>query len=353
MLVRAAWLGEPLGDFKNMNLDAFSRWVFELTSIDGLHRSLLYTPQHLFSYSLLLILVVLVLRGEPRGVGSSVLSGALLGGMAGTSIVTAMLAGPWLVWVRWSRGGSVRSRMVDLAVFGSVSLALLAWYFELGFFGDAGAALTLRRPQLLEIPALLLLECGPLLLLSFVAAARPAARPFLLLAGMAFSAILFLDIRGYEGVWMAWRAGSVLLISLMLLAAAGNGRWPPKALALVLASGSLTAALDLYNAQDVGNREMSRGDFGGPRCSPTRGGSDEMGACRNRSSSGGAVGCKGPGSRRVGHDTRLGGAADGGGFSHIFVGVAKVPATRKASGSSYFPCRGSGRGTSSCQVGGN
>jgi hypothetical protein len=261
MLARAAWLGESLGIFRNMNLDAFSRWVFGLTSLDGLHRSLLYTPQHLFSYSLLLILVALVLRGNPRGVGTSLLSGALLGGMAGTSIVTAMLTGPWLVLVRWSRGGSMRSRMVDLAVMGGASLACLAWYFELGFFGDAGAAVTLRLPQLIEIPALLIFECGPLLMLSVLAVTRPAARPFVLLAGMALLAILFLDIRGYEGVWMAWRAGSVLLISLMLVLACGVEKWPRKTLALVLASGSLTAVLDLYNAQDVANRELSRGDF--------------------------------------------------------------------------------------------
>ncbi len=261
VIARAGWLGEPLGSFRDTNLDAFSRWVFELTSLDGLHRSLLYTPQHLFSYSLLLILVLLVLRGEPRGVGSSLLSGALLGGMAGTSIVTAMLAGPWLVWVRWSRGGSVGSCLADLAVLGATSLACLGWYFELGFFGDAGSALILRGPQLLEIPALVAFECGPLLLLAVAAVARPTTRPFSLLAGMALLAILFLDIRGYEGIWMAWRAGSVFLISLMLLAAAGVEKWPRKALALVLVSASLTTALDLYNAQDIENRRVSRGDF--------------------------------------------------------------------------------------------
>jgi hypothetical protein len=261
VIARAGWLGEPLGSFKDTNLDAFSRWVFGLTSLDGLHRSLLYTPQHLFSYSLLLVLVVLVLRGEPRGVGSSLFSGALLGGMAGTSIVTAMLAGPWLVWVRWSRGGSVGTRLADLAVLSAASLACLGWYFELGFFGDAGSALTLRWPQLPEIPALVVFECGPLLLLAAVALARPTTRPFSLLAGMALLAILFLDIRGYEGVWMAWRAGSVFLISLMLLAAAGVEKVPRKALVVVLVSASLTAALDLYNAQDIENRRVSRGDF--------------------------------------------------------------------------------------------
>ena len=261
LVARSIGRGDPLGIFRTMNVDAFSRWVLELTSIDGLHRSLLYTPQHLFSYSLLLILVLLVLRGEPRGVVSSAIAGGLLGGMAGTSIVTAMLAGPWLVIVRVSRGGDLKAMARDLAVIGTVSATCLAWFFDLGFFGDAGAALTLRRPQLLEIPALIIFECGPLVLLSVASWKSRTVRPFAILGLMSFLAVLCLDIRGYEGVWMAWRAGSVLLICLFLMAAVGLQKWRPAALGLLILFGSLTALLDIYNAQDVTNQELSAGDF--------------------------------------------------------------------------------------------
>ncbi|MFQ5790153.1 MAG: hypothetical protein ACE5JI_06705 [Acidobacteriota bacterium] len=260
-LTQAAWQGEPLTSFRDMNLDAFSRWAFELTSLDGLHRSLLYTPQHLFSYSLLLLLCLIVLRGGPRAVSSCLLAGGLLGGMAGASIVTAMLAGPWLVLVRLSRGGRPVLVVRDLALVALASLVCLIWYFHLGFFGEAGAALILRRPQLLDIPALALLDCGPLLILSWPALGQPRARPLVLLGGMAAAAVLGLDIRGYEGVWMAWRAGSVLLVALLLLAAAGIGRWSWMGRGLVLLPALLTTGFDVYNAQDIRNRNPSRGEF--------------------------------------------------------------------------------------------
>lgn len=261
LLIRSLWVGDPSGGFRNMNVDAFSRWVFELTSLDGLHRSLLYTPQHLFSYTLLLILILLVLRGQPRGLRSSALAGFLLGGIAGTSIVTAMLAGPWLVAVRVARRGALLTTVRDLVGIGLVSLGCLGWYFVLGFFGEAGAALALRQPRLLEVPAILIIECGALLLLSLPAWFERRSLPLVVLAAMSLLAVLSLDIRGYEGVWMAWRAGSVLLVSLMLLAAVGLEKWSRSAVAWILIPATLTAGFDIYNAQDTSNRGLSAGEF--------------------------------------------------------------------------------------------
>jgi hypothetical protein len=59
------------------------------------------------------------------------------------------------------------------------------------------------------------------------------------LAALALAAVLVLDLRGYEGVWIAWRAGSVLLV----------------------APAVLTLVLDVYNASDVTNRKPSPGGF--------------------------------------------------------------------------------------------
>lgn len=266
-LAKAIATGEPLPSFREANVDAFSRWVLELTSLDGLHRSLLYTPQHLFSYSLLLVLLLLVVLppgGSRPGAGASLLGGALLGGMAGTSIVTAMLAGPWMVLVILRRSESLPGALKTLLLMGVSSVGCLAWFFHLGFFSAAGAALVLRRPSPAEVPALALLEVGPLLLLAVPALREPRARPLAVLAALALLAVLTLDIEGYEGVWMAWRAGSVLLLSLTLLAAAGLPwwtRWGRPALALILFPAVLTTLLDLYNAQDIDNRQQSAGGF--------------------------------------------------------------------------------------------
>jgi len=261
VLVRAAWVGEPLGSFRDVNVDAFSRWFFELTSLDGLHRSFLYTPQHLYSYALLMVLVLLLLNGESRGVANSLAAGALLGGMAGISIVTAIIVGPWLALGRILAGGERKALLRDLLITGVVALGCLAWFFELGYFEEAGGELVLRFPRLAEIPALVLLEAGPLFLLGLPALAARHALPWGGLAGIALIATLFMDIGSAPGVWMAWRAGSILLIALMLMVAVTIRKMRPALLAVVLLPATLTCGLDIFNAQDVTNRDLSRGEF--------------------------------------------------------------------------------------------
>jgi hypothetical protein len=249
--------------FTDINVDALARWAFQWTSLDGLHRSLLYTPQHLFSYSLLLVLLLLVIRREPSDRTTAVFSGSLLGGMAGTSIVTAMLAGPWLVWVLFWRRRNWRS-FLGLAFWTTSSaLALLVWFVLLGYFGEAGSALTFRVPAWPELVSVLGLDAGALFLL---AASRRGRRSSLewevmLLAGLALVAVLFLDLRGYEGVWMAWRAGSVLLLSLAILAAAALRTGLRPLHGIIVVPALLTVVLDVHNAQDIGNRRMSAGNF--------------------------------------------------------------------------------------------
>jgi hypothetical protein len=255
-------LGE--GSFRDTNVDAFGRWVLGLVSLDGLHRSILYTPQHLFSYSLLVVLLVLVLRGEPSDRRGAIALGALLGGMAGTSIVTAILAGPWTVGVLFFRSPSFR-RFLDLSLWTAApALLLLAGYMALGFFGDAGGALSFRGPRWPELFSVLLLDCGALVLLCLYrlrTGFRRFDREIAGLAALSLAAVLFLDLKGYEGVWMAWRAGSVLLVALGFLAApafAGALRAPH---ALAVAPAVLTALFDVVNAQDISNRNLSPGEF--------------------------------------------------------------------------------------------
>ena len=254
-LVRALVRVEPWTD---VNVDALSRWVFELISLDGLHRSLLYSPQHLFSYSLLLTLILLLVRGEPKDVPGALLFGVLLGGMAGTSIVSAMLAGPWLVLVLWRRRAELPF-LTTAFVATATSLVFLAWYVVLGFFSDAGAALTVRMPRALELPSILMIDAGALSVLALLRWRR--RRPFdvelVMLAALALVAVLFFDLRGYEGVWMAWRAGSVLLVALGLVAIR-DLRWMHAA---IVGPAILTIALDVHNASDVTNRRPSPGGF--------------------------------------------------------------------------------------------
>ena len=251
---------EPWTD---MNVDAFARWVFGLTSLDGLQRAVLYTPQHLFSYSLLVVLILLVVDGEPRTARSASLAGVLLGAMAGASIVTAMLAGPWLVLVLFLRRTSLRS-FLSLSAGRHRRLARLSRLVRRGgLFRWRGRGLHAETPspRRAPLPALRRLRRARAPRRLSRESTTAAELPLALLAGLALLAVLFLDLKGYEGVWMAWRAGSVLLVALALLAApALSGRLRPFP-ALVILPAALTLFLDVYNAQDVTNRRLSAGAF--------------------------------------------------------------------------------------------
>jgi hypothetical protein len=119
-----------------------------------------------------------------------------------------------------------------------------------------------RAARWAELPAVLLFDCGALVLL--VALRRRFERRDLeigALAVLALLAVLFLDLEGYEGIWMAWRAGSVLLVALGFIAAPALGSRLGLRHALVLAPAVVTVMLDVYNAQDVSNRRLSAGEF--------------------------------------------------------------------------------------------
>ncbi|HSF16708.1 MAG TPA: hypothetical protein VLK65_14260 [Vicinamibacteria bacterium] len=250
------------GAWTDSNVDAFGRWALESTSLDGLHRSILYAPQHLFSYSLLVILIALVLDGKPRDRRTAVLCGILLGGMAGTSIVSAMLAGPWLVLLLFLRRESLEEFLVLSGTATLVALMFLGWYFAIGFFSGAATALTFRVPQVLELISVPLIDCGALLLLLlFRRKLERIDGEVAALAILALAAVFFVDLKGYEGVWMAWRAGSVLLVSLGFLAGRALAGPLRVGQVAILALASLTAGLDVFNAQDVSNRNLSPGGF--------------------------------------------------------------------------------------------
>ena len=56
----------PIGEVRNLNIDAISRWYFQGIPIDGLQRLLFYQPHHIVGYTIGLIgLLALAIRTRP------------------------------------------------------------------------------------------------------------------------------------------------------------------------------------------------------------------------------------------------------------------------------------------------
>ena len=273
--------GKGLDSLRQLNIDAITAWVFGSLTVDGLPRSLWYTPQHAMAGAL--GLVGLLVAGGARRDGA--LRAALLGGVAlgGALAVSPFLGGAFsliygatiLFRLRGGWRDTARALGVNAAAAGPV-LAALAWCKWNLTFEGAGAAVAIgyagpitRAPFVMPALALGPLLCAAAAGLLF-GRSRAAASLAPALSGTAIGFILLylVTMPGADIVWIGWRAGQILLLTLTPLAALGfawmltAARLRPAALAApvaLFAAGLPTTAIDVYNAQDIWNSRMGAG----------------------------------------------------------------------------------------------
>jgi hypothetical protein len=273
--------GRGLDSLRQLNIDAITAWVFGSLTVDGLPRSLWYTPQHAMACSL--GLVALIVPGGTRrgsGVGAALLAGVALGGSLASS---PFLGGAFslvygLTILLAKHGGwrdTVRAVCVNAAAAAPV-VAALVWCKWNQTFEGAGAAVAIgysgpitRAPVVMPLLAL-----GPLLCAAAAglwyghARARSALAPALAGVAVGFTLLYLVSMPGADIVWVGWRAGQILLLSLTPFAALGfawaadAGRFRVFAIAaaaVLFLIGLPTTIIDTYNAQDIWNRRMGAG----------------------------------------------------------------------------------------------
>jgi len=272
--------GEPLGSLRDLNIDATTMWFFQGLTVDGLPRSLWYTPQHAGACALGLIALVVLTRTGAYGslaarlvsglaLGLAVTMSPFLGGAFSLVYGTAVLMDA-LIERRRFLGVVLGHAWAALPVALAVAWVLLGDVLEgargalvLGFVGKA------RRAPVVTM----LLALGPLLLpalLGLFAAGGHRRRTLPALAGISIGLALFylVSLAKTDPVWVGWRAGQIMLVCLPGLAALfiswsweRAGRRAPAAvlLACAFAVGLPTTVIDGFNAQDIDNRNMGAG----------------------------------------------------------------------------------------------
>ncbi len=277
MLVDLLARGHPVSALRDVNVDAIASWWYNGLRIDGVHRTMFYTPQHGLACALgLLGLLTASSCGSRASTGAVVASGVLLGlattlnpflGASFSAIYgIAVLADAILT------RGAVRTVVAHWPAAIPPTLAI-AWGIVNKMGEGAGAALTIGWVGFARNApvATLLLGLGPVLvpaLAGFVPTRRLPAQPArVALVGLLLGLFLFYYVVLSERSWVGFRAGQILLAMLALpLARLFDGllaRWrPPLALVLALAIvviGSPTTVVDTINAADIGNRRMGPG----------------------------------------------------------------------------------------------
>ena len=267
--------GQALERVRYLNVDAVTAWFHRGLSIDGLPRSLWYTPQHAAACALALVALQVPGRAAPRTPSAGLLAGLYLG--------LALIFSPFLggsfcliygltaVWIAArSRGDWLASLHTTAPAVLPVGVAF-AWCVASGTFEGAGGSVAVGISRLAAAAPLLApaLALGPLLALAMPGLAFGRTfRTESAVVGIAvgFAMFYFVTLTA-EPVWIGWRAGQILLVTLPALAAATLGALADRRRAAVAAAfvavvfgvGLPTTLIDGYNAQDVGNSAMGPG----------------------------------------------------------------------------------------------
>lgn len=268
--------GTPLDYVRFVNIDAVTRWYYHGMPVDGLQRMLLYQPHHLTGYMFALTALWLVgFADDVTETAVALWAGVLLGLGFLFSTFTAIIVGFAIGLLFGCRLLHRRawSAVWQSATLGGLPVAVaIAAAMALGY-SDPRAGMLLQfglNPVATTLwPFVLLLSLGPLLFAGIAGFAHRQwiARDGAAAAALAVGALFFYfmaDVPDADGVWVGWRSGHLLLIAFAVMGAAtltiAWRRVPARvpllvALALLIAPALPTVVIDVYNAQDITNRQ--------------------------------------------------------------------------------------------------
>ncbi len=269
--------GMPWELLKDYNIDAVTRWFYQGMPVDGLQRLLLYQPHHLTGYVMgLTALWLVALADDVTEITVALCAGILLAlaflFSTFTAVMLSVAMGVLYACRLIERRASWRA-LITCAVLGGGPAIVGALMTRVLGYTDP-AAVNLIRVGLNPVavqrwPLMLFLSFGPLLFAGGLGMLRlgwlrreGAAAGAIVVTAFAF--YFFVDVPDMEGVWVGWRSGHQLLIAFAVAGAAAltaAWRWTPARLPVVgvillaCVPATPTVAIDVFNAQDIWNRD--------------------------------------------------------------------------------------------------
>jgi len=269
--------GAPMSELRELNIDAITSWFLQSLTIDSLPRSLWYTPQHAFACACgLIALLIAGARGLNQPIAASVIAGVALGlSLVSSPFLGGSFALLYGLTSLWTAIAERRAARVLIAAIAAAPVgAALAWCAWSGTFEGAGGnvAIGLSRRAARAPYRTLALALGPILVLAtigLVAAVRRRLPVYAAAVSLVFGIfLLYFVTLTKEEIWIGWRAGQIILVSIPTLAAAGiawmadTRQWlATVVIAVVACLGLPTTLIDTYNASDTDNFLVGPGQF--------------------------------------------------------------------------------------------
>lgn len=289
LIVKLTIQGQSLEVVRLCNIDALSRWFLRSLPVDGLQRMLFYQPQHQLGYALgFICLLVIVHQWQRPKIAAGAFAGAVLACGFLISPISALILGTITVVVGGLSILSQRAWRVGLwsAAAAAVPIAMAMTLIYLLHYVAPGKLLLKigTNPQAIKNPFIgLAVSIGPIVLAALPGAwllIRHARREKVIwvTAAMVISLLFyfFVDVRGHQFVYVGWRVGHIIFITLagvvgvgvhFLVLRTGRGKHPPQTKRMIsrrfgwtafFAICALIAApttfIDIYNTQDIHNR---------------------------------------------------------------------------------------------------
>ncbi|MBN2057056.1 hypothetical protein JW905_19165, partial [bacterium] len=264
--------GKPLRmGVAEYNVDAATRWFIGHPQIDGLYRTFIYTPQHLFALGLLVL--VMLYMGRPRhgtrpGIAGSLGAGLLTGAIFGFSSFIGLAAQLWL-WSICALHAYQHRRIImpALPVLASAAPFLLHWRLGILFSRPGAVFLQPQWDALHRLPLFLLLNFGPLLILApfgLYAAVRrrsPALQPVIVLLFISFVMVFFVQVKGFPSD-MGLKLGLLIVLGFTVLTAESwttltRRRLYLSWLVVMMIAAMPTTIMDAWNSGDVHNPDFT------------------------------------------------------------------------------------------------
>lgn len=264
-------LGLPWYRFTDWNVDAILRWFWQAPQVDTLYRGFLYAPQHLIGLSVFLIMILIWKRTSSSLFRRLLLYALIFSTVGFTVIIAGAIVVGVAILLLFEFFRSAKKKWKEIVLSGTLGILFLLAYifvFQMFSFGAGDLKAEPNVQVVRNLAGFVLLNWGAILLVGvagiFLGNSRLPRTQLLLYLGIAAALIFSINIHVPGKSEITLKMGFLSTVVLLLFAATFIDRYLNEkrllligGLIVLLLPGFLTWYMEIYNNQDVSNKQFT------------------------------------------------------------------------------------------------